>query len=74
MEPYKEMYYQLFRSVTKTIALLQEAQLKTEELYVNTEDTPLILANRPSFELENRSFTMEPDGSSEKIKESNRNK
>lgn len=35
MPPYQEMYYELFHSITKAIILLQEAQMRTEELFVS---------------------------------------
>lgn len=35
---YKEMYETLFRAVTKAITILQQAQQKTEELYIEAKD------------------------------------
>ena len=35
---YKEMYLELFRVVTKSIGILQEAQLTTEEIYLLNDD------------------------------------
>lgn len=38
MEDYKEMYYELFNAISDAIELLQKAQQKTEEMYIeNTE-------------------------------------
>ncbi len=37
MPDYKEMYLTLFRSITQAIALLQEAQRQTEEMYISAE-------------------------------------
>lgn len=39
MTNYKEMYATLFRSQSKAIALLQEAQIKTEEMFISAEPT-----------------------------------
>ena len=36
---YKEMYFKLFRAVTKSIELLQSAQVECEELYIAAEET-----------------------------------
>lgn len=40
MPDYKSMYFRLFRSVTKAVAILQETQQKTEEMYM---DSPQII-------------------------------
>ncbi len=37
MPDYKEMYQKLFRSMTKAIAILQEAQQATEIMYISAE-------------------------------------
>jgi hypothetical protein len=37
MPDYKEMYLTLFRSVTRAIAILQEAQQQIEEIYISEE-------------------------------------
>lgn len=37
MPDYKEMYQKLFCSMTKAIAILQEAQQVTEEMYISAE-------------------------------------
>ena len=37
MPDYKEMYLTLFRAMTKSIDILQEAQQKTEEMYISGE-------------------------------------
>ena len=42
MADYKKMYYSLFNAVTKAIELLQNAQARTEELYIESSDTPLV--------------------------------
>ena len=36
MPDYKEMYQKLFRSMTKAITILQEAQQATEEMYISS--------------------------------------
>ena len=38
MPDYKEMYFALYREVTKVIEQLQEIQQKTEEIYIQSED------------------------------------
>lgn len=38
MQDFKELYFTLFNSITKVIALLQEAQQKTEEMYKQIAD------------------------------------
>ena len=44
MADYKRMYLTLFRTQTKAIELLQEAQQTTEDIYVETEpDGPKLL-------------------------------
>lgn len=39
MPDYKEMYQTLFRSMTKAITILQEAQQVTEEMYISSAPT-----------------------------------
>ena len=36
---YKELYFKLFRAVTKSIELLQSAQVECEELYIAASET-----------------------------------
>lgn len=43
MPNYMEMYKILFRSQTKAITLLQEAQQKTEEIYISEPPKILLL-------------------------------
>ena len=38
MPDYKEMYFTLFREVTKAIEHLQKAQQIVEEMYINSEE------------------------------------
>ena len=38
MPDYKEMYFALFREVTKAIEHLQKAQQITEEMYMSSEE------------------------------------
>lgn len=38
MVDYKEMYHNLFMAVTNAVAILQEAQQITEDIYVRTDD------------------------------------
>lgn len=37
MPDYKEMYLTLFRSITRAITILQEAQQQTEETYISEQ-------------------------------------
>lgn len=43
MPDYAKMYQELFRSTTLAIELLQQAQLKTEELYISSCEPSLVL-------------------------------
>ena len=43
MEDYKSMYYKLFHSTTEAIAVLQNAQKKTEEMFMNQNEPKLTL-------------------------------
>lgn len=45
MLDYKEMYQFLFRSQTKAIEILQEAQKFTEEMYISAEEPKITLLN-----------------------------
>lgn len=47
MPDYAEMYKKLFRSQTKAIQILQEAQRETEELYISDEGPDLIVLQPP---------------------------
>ena len=41
MPDYKEMYVTLYRGVTQAIDTLQQAQQRTEQLYMESEDKPI---------------------------------
>ena len=41
MPDYQKMYHSLFNDVTDAIAKLQQAQLKTEEMYMDSKETVL---------------------------------
>lgn len=43
MPDYREMYYILFRETAKAISVLQNAQRKTEEMYLAESKDPYIL-------------------------------
>ena len=43
MADYPKMYQTLFRAVTKSIEILKQAQIETEELYINADETPLFI-------------------------------
>ena len=47
MPDYAEMYKKLFRSQTKAIQILQQAQQETEELYISDEGPGLIVFQPP---------------------------
>lgn len=40
MPDYKKMYFSLFNQVTNSIQQLEEAQQKTEKMYMNSDDIP----------------------------------
>ena len=41
MADYKKMYHILFNAITQSIDILQKAQIETEELFINADDTPI---------------------------------
>lgn len=43
MDNYKEMYLILFNAITDAIKILEEAQKKTEEIYINAQKTDYLL-------------------------------
>lgn len=43
MEDYKSMYYKLFNSTTEAIAVLQQAQKETEEMFMEAGEPKLIV-------------------------------
>ena len=47
MADYKEMYLKLFRSQTKAITILQEAQSETENMYIEAEPPSLTVLQTP---------------------------
>jgi hypothetical protein len=47
MADYRGMYLTLFNAITDTINILQEAQGKTEELYMEQEDPKIIAMEDP---------------------------
>jgi hypothetical protein len=46
MADYKKMYLTLFNEVTDTISKLQEAQKKTEQIYIETDNPTARLIKR----------------------------
>lgn len=52
MPDYKSMYYALFNQVTKTIEDLQKIQQMTEEMFINSEESNLILFNEDEAPIE----------------------
>lgn len=58
MANYREMYLSMYRTVTDAIEMLQEAQLKTEEMYISapaTNISALDIADTSNTGYENRS-------------------
>ena len=47
MVDYKEMYAKLFRSQTRAIHILQEAQQETEGMFIEAEPANIILLKKP---------------------------
>ena len=47
MPDYQKMYYSLFNDVTDTITKLQQAQQKTEQLYMDSQKPPLTAEKKP---------------------------
>lgn len=45
MPDYQKMYFTLFNALTDVIRELQEAQRKTEQMYVNSSDPSLTVIN-----------------------------
>ncbi len=45
MPDYKEMYFTLFREITKIIEQLQDIQQKTEEMYLDGGDNMVVFQN-----------------------------
>jgi|GEM_PF-460128 len=58
MPNYKEMYITLFSETSKAIAILQEAQRQTEELFVNSADDTALLQIVPAADSGNP-FTLQ---------------
>ena len=50
MPNYKEMYFTLFREVTKAIEHLQKAQQIVEEMYMESEDNLVLFTKDNSDE------------------------
>ena len=50
MPDYKEMYFTLFREVTKAIEHLQKAQQIVEEMYIESEDNLVLFKEDKSSE------------------------
>ena len=58
MPDYKEMHFTLFRATTKAITALQEAQQKTEQMYMDDDtENNLILLYPDKTEEENGEST-----------------
>lgn len=46
MADYQVMYRELFWATTKAVDILQKAQQMAEEIYIASEDTPLLVDGR----------------------------
>lgn len=44
MPDYKKMYSELFNAYTDVIEILKHAQLKTEEIYMSSQEPPIEMA------------------------------
>lgn len=53
MPDYQKMYHSLFNDVTDAISKLQQAQQKTEEMYLDSKETVLTLFVKKSEEQTN---------------------
>ena len=47
MPDYKSMYIRLFNNVTKAIELLQDGQREAEQIYLEGNDLPDFMAEKP---------------------------
>lgn len=47
MIDYKGMYIELFNAITDAINILQKAQQETEELFITSEESKVILLEKP---------------------------
>lgn len=56
MPDYREMYYILFRETAKAISILQNAQRKTEEMYLSEPKDPYILIQSSQKSDEGKSY------------------
>lgn len=45
MADYKEMYYKLFRAHAKVIAILKQAELETEEMFMDNKEPIVLIDN-----------------------------
>jgi len=43
MADYPKMYQTLFRATTEAIEILKQAQIETEELYINADEAPVFI-------------------------------
>ncbi len=50
MADYKEMYKTLFQAMTQAIDIMQEAQIKAEEMYISAEQTNIRVFELPESE------------------------
>ena len=50
MADYKAMYHKIFNAATDAIALLQTAQVQTEEMFISQEAPDIIVLDSPDKE------------------------
>ena len=48
MPAYKKMYLSLFNAITTAIDQLKNAQMKGEDTYIESDDTPLTILPQPT--------------------------
>ncbi len=56
MDKYKEMYLHLFNEVTTAIEILKNAQIKCEELFINSDDNEIAEEGIELFNVSDRAI------------------
>ncbi len=60
MADYKKMYSILFNEMSKAIDILQQAQIKTEEMFISADDTPVPMSVITEIAKENQNHKTNP--------------
>lgn len=55
MPDYSELYKEIFQAVTKAVDILQEAQIRTEEIYISSEPTAITVLHGNNSQYEKKS-------------------